>query len=165
MTYMTQGGNMSKEIPESFNDLDVAELRRTAVEDFAVDIKATDNKKTVLAALVEDGVEWEQYATLKGLNVPEPEPVVEAAPEVETADATIPEPEVEIITATALAPSPVQKYLIRMERDNVRYDTRGYKFTQEHPYALVNADDANYILEKEIGFRMATPRELEEFYG
>lgn len=156
---------MSKEIPESFNDLDVAELRRTAVEDFAVDIKATDNKKTVLAALVEDGVEWEQYAALKGLSVPEPEPVVEPAPEVEPAEATIPEPEVEIITATAPAPNAVQKYLIRMERDNVRYDTRGYKFTQEHPYALVNADDANYILEKEIGFRMATPRELEEFYG
>lgn len=155
---------MSKEIPESFNDLTVDELRRTAVEDFAVDIKATDNKKTVLAALVEDGVEWSQYATLKGLNVPEPEPVVEPAPEVETADAAIPEPEVEIITAAAL-PQKVQKYLIRMERDNVRYDTRGYKFTQEHPYALVDADDANYILEKEIGFRMATPRELEEFYG
>lgn len=154
---------MSKEIPESFNDLTVDELRRTAVEDFAVDIKATDNKKTVLAALVEDGVEWSQYATLKGIGVPEPEPVVEAVPDV-LVD-TAPEPEVEIITAATLAPSKVQKYLIRMERDNVRYDTRGYKFTQEHPYALVDVDDANYILEKEIGFRMATPRELEEFYG
>ena len=48
---------MSKENPESFNDLLVEELRRTAIEDFAVDIKATDNKKTVIAALVEDGVE------------------------------------------------------------------------------------------------------------
>lgn len=157
---------MSKENPESFSDLDVNELRKTAVEDFAVDIKATDNKKTVLAALLEDGVEWEQYAALKGLSVPTPEPVVEAAPEVDTADATVvPAPEVEIITAQPLAPATVQKYLIKMNRDNVRFDVRGHKFTKEHPYALVNSDDANYILEKEQGFAMATPRELEEFYG
>lgn len=154
---------MSKENPEGFADLEIGELRRTAVEDFAVDIKADANKKTVLAALVEDGVEWEQYATLKGLNSPEPEPDPEAAPEVETADAGIYEPEVEIITAEALPKT--QKYLVKMERANVRYDTRGYRFTQEHPYSLVDPKDIDYILETEKGFRMATPRELEEYYG
>lgn len=153
---------MSKENPESFADLDVATLRATAIEDFAVDIKATDNKATVLAALVESGVEWNEYAKLKGLAVePEPEPVIEpvavAAPE--------PEEEVEIITAGPLAPSRTQKYLLKMDRENVRFDIRGHKFTQEHPYALVNADDADYILTKEKGFRMAYPSELEEFYG
>lgn len=158
---------MSKENPESFSDLTVEELRKTAVEDFAVDIKATDNKKTVLAALLEDGVEWEQYATLKGLNTvksnPTPPPAVStgAAPEVETADAEVPQ-EVEIITAEALPKT--QKYLVKMNRENDRYQTRGYNFTKEHPYALVDPKDIDYILEKEIGFAMATPRELEEFY-
>lgn len=154
---------MSKENPERFDDLDVRVLRKTAIEDFAVDVKADDNKATVLAALVEAGVEWPQYAELKGLAKPEPAPVLDPAPEVETADAALPEQEVEIITAAPLAP--VQKYLIKMNRDNVRFDVRGHKFTKEHPYALVNAEDANYILEKEKGFAMATPRELEEFYG
>jgi len=156
---------MSKENPTSFNDLDLEELRRTAVEDFAVDIKATDNKKTVLAALVEDGVKWEQYATLRGLNTvksnaPAPPPVgVFEQPVVR-------DEEVEIITAQPLDANPaVQKYLLKMERENVRYDVRGYKFTQEHPYALVSPEDAEYILTNEKGFRQAWPSELEEFYS
>lgn len=155
---------MSKENPESFADLDVATLRTTAIEDFAVDIKATDNKPTVLAALLEGGVEWKDYATLKGLNAPtiEEEPVV-----IEEVVVTAPviEEEVEIITAGPLAPSRTQKYLLKMDRENVRFDIRGHKFTQEHPYALVSADDADHILTKEKGFRMAYPSELEEFYG
>jgi hypothetical protein len=155
---------MSKENPTSFNDLELDELRKTAIEDFAVDIKATDNKKTVLAALLEDGVKWEQYATLKGLNTvksnaPAPPPVGVFEQPTPVADA-----EVEIITAQPL-PKTEQKYLIRMDRENVRYDVRGHKFTKEHPYALVDPEDANYILEQEKGFRMATPRELEEFYS
>jgi hypothetical protein len=158
---MTKEGHMSKENPESFNDLTVEELRKTAIEDFAVDVKATDNKKTVIAALVEDGVEWEQYATLKGLNTVKSEPT--PPPAAYTPPAPVAEQEVEIITAEALPKT--QKYLVKMERDNVRYVTRGYNFTQEHPYALVEPKDIDYILEKEIGFRMATPRELEEFYG
>lgn len=154
---------MSKENPESFADLDVAALRTTAIEDFAVDIKATDNKPTVLAALLESGVEWNTYAELKGLNVvPEPTPVFEAVPDV-LVD-TAPE-EVEIITAGPLAPARTQKYLLKMERANVRFDIRGHRFTQEHPYALVSAADVDYITSKEKGFRMAYPAELEEFYG
>lgn len=154
---------MSKENPESFADLDVASLRTTAIEDFAVDIKATDNKATVLAALLESGVEWNDYATLKGLKSAEPEaPVVEA---VVTAPEPVIEEEVEIITAAPLSASRTQKYLLKMDRDNVRFDIRGHKFTQEHPYALVSADDADHILTKEKGFRMAYPSELEEFYG
>lgn len=152
---------MSKENPESFADLPIEELRRTAVEDFAADIKANANQKTVLAALVEDGVEWEQYATLKGLNKPEPEPVVVEPVVV----APVVEEEVEIVTAGPVAPQRTQKYLLKMERENVRFDVRGHKFTQEHPYALVSADDADHILTKEKGFRMAFPSELEEFYG
>lgn len=154
---------MSKENPTSFEDVDVVELRKSAIEDFACDLKADANKKTVEAALLEDGITWEQYAELKGLT-PEPAPVLEAAPEVETADAEVPNlADFEIITAEP--PAKTQKYLVRMERNNVRYDTRGYKFTQEHPYALVDPRDIDYVLESEIGFRMATPRELEEFYS
>lgn len=151
---------MTDTVPTKFSDLSVEELRRTAVEDFAVDIKSNANKNTVLAALVEDGVEWEQYATLKGLNAPAPEPVAPVVVEAEVA----PE-EVVIRTAEPIAPTRTEKYLIKMERKNVRFDVLGHKFTQEHPYALVGAAEADYILTKEKGFRMAFPSELEEFYG
>lgn len=153
---------MSKENPTSFNDLDTETLRKTAIEDFAVDVSATDNKKTILAALVEDGVTWDSYAKLKGLNTvksnPTPPPSVGPV-------ATVPEKEVEIITAQPLDTSTEQKYLLKMERENVRYDVRGHKFTQEHPYALVSPQDAEYILTHEKGFRQAWPSELEEFYS
>lgn len=155
---------MSKENPTSWNDLDTEVLRTTALEDFAVDIKADDNKKTIIAALVEDGVKFEQYATLKGLNTvksnaatPPPVGVFEAAP--------VAEQEVEIVTAVPITQQPEQKWLLKMERDNVRYDVRGHKFTAEHPYALVTPADAEYILNHEKGFRQAFPSELEEFYS
>ena len=156
---------MSKENPTSFADLDVEELRKTALEDFAVAIKADDNKKTVLAALVEDGVEWNQYATLKGLNTvksnaPTPPPVGPVVTEI-----ALPEEDVVIVTKEAINTTTNEKYLLKMERENVRYDVLGHKFTQEHPYALVSPSDAEYILTKEKGFRQAFPSELEEFYS
>jgi hypothetical protein len=58
-----------------------------------------------------------------------------------------------------------QTYLIKMNRPNVSYQTRGHTFTQEHPYAIVSADDADYILSKEDGFSIASPSELKEYYG
>lgn len=149
--------------PKGFNDLDVAELRRTAIEDFACDIEANANKKTVMAALTEDGVSWDQYAKLKGLNVIKAEPT--PPPTVLVAEVPVVEQEVEIITAQPINPTATQKYLIRMDRDNVRFDIRGYKFTKEHPYALVDAKDVDAIVDGEKGFRMARPSEVEDFYS
>jgi len=153
---------MSKENPTSWDDLDVGVLRTTALEDFAVDVKADDNKKTVIAALIEDGVKFEQYATLKGLNTVKSNPTPPPSVEV---NVTVPEQPVQIVTAQPLTEQAPQKWLIKMERDNVRYDVRGYKFTKEHPYSLVSPADAEYLLNKEKGFRQAFPSELEEFYS
>lgn len=154
---------MSKENPTSFNDLDTETLRKTALEDFAVDIKADDNKKTILAALVEDGVTFDQYAKLKGLNTVKSN--APTPPKVGPVVSEVPEQEVEIVTAQPITDGPQQKWLLKMERDNVRYDVRGHKFTAEHPYALVSPQDAEYILNHEKGFRQAFPSELEEFYS
>jgi len=164
---------MSKENPQSFSDLDVKTLRRTAVEDFAVPVAADANKQTVLAALAEQNIGWDMYCKLMGWNLPAATPA--AAPEVGD-DADADEPVVqktynvggeEVIIRTAEAPTPnvQEKFLVKMERKNPQYNTRGHKFTQDHPYALVDREVCDYLLEKEDGFRMATPRELEEFYG
>lgn len=153
---------MSK--PTKFEDLGVAELRRSAVEDFAVEVSPDDNKKSVLAALAEAGVNWTDYVQQHPEVKPD-EPVVKPADsfiESEPAVATAP---VAPVTAAPVVADGTQPWLIKMVRDNVRFDVRGYTFTQQHPYALVKPEDVPFILEREDGFRQAYPTELQEFYG
>ena len=59
----------------------------------------------------------------------------------------------------------VETMLVRMDRKNGIYETRGVTFTRDHPYALVDLDTAQDIFDNEEGFRPATPRELQEFYS
>jgi hypothetical protein len=76
-----------------------------------------------------------------------------------------PQPVVHVAQPVVQAVTQTDKYLLKMTRENLVYQTRGYEFTQDHPYALVNATDAQWILENEEGFRQAFPAELTEFYG
>lgn len=163
---------MSKENPSGFVDLDIKTLRRTAVEDFAVPVDSDANKDTVLAALTEAGIGWDMYCKLMGWNEPvtDPIPVLtdegdEAVEPVAPKTHLIGGEEVIIHTAEAPVPQVKEKYLLKMERKNPQFNIRGHKFTKEHPYALVDRADLDHILDNEKGFRMATPRELEEFYG
>jgi len=166
---------MSKENPTSFEDLETKELYRSAVEDFAAAVDEADKgkKKVLLAALVEAGVEWSDYVAQHPEVVPE-KPVYQPTPNqtVETVEPLegFPEEEVAVVQAPVQVQvqQPIaqndQPYLIRMTRDNLVFETRGYRFTKDHPYALVSAKDAQFILSKEDGFRQAFPAELDEFY-
>lgn len=168
---------MSDSLPTSFKDLKVEELRRSAVEDFAVEVTDKDNKDSVIAALTESGVTWGDYVSQHPEVKPELPPVEsnrETEPDrgnvigakevngepVENAVPTPPKVRVQEKTFT-----PEDQYLIKMVRENPLYETRGYRFTQKHPYALVSAADAEYILNNEEGFRQAFPKELEEYYS
>lgn len=164
---------MSETKPTSFEDLKPTELYRSAIEDFAIPVDEADKnkKKVLLAAFVEGGVSWADYVAQHPEVAPEPEPVPAV---VTTSDMgartdalSVAEPEEEVIIRVAEAPAPQvrEKFLIRMVRDNLRFDVKGHSFTQEHPYALVSESTANHLLEKEDGFRMATPSELREYYG
>lgn len=161
---------MSETLPTSFDDLKPTELYRSAIEDFALPVEEEDKnkKKVLLAAFAEGGVAWSDYVAQHPEVKPEPENVI-TSPSVPGEGQPAPKPEApkpgKIITAAKPEVNPEDRYLIKMVRDNVRYDTRGYTFTQEHPYALVAAMDADYILEKEEGFQMASPSELREYYG
>lgn len=55
--------------------------------------------------------------------------------------------------------------LVKMERKNPTYQTFGITFTREHPYAVVNEDLAQRIIDMEEGFRMASPSEVKAFYS
>ena len=55
--------------------------------------------------------------------------------------------------------------LVKMIRQNYSYETRGYRFTKEHPFVAMAQDKAQAIFDKEEGFRLATPKEVQEFYN
>jgi len=132
----------------SFDTLKVAELKKIA-EDFAVDTNGLKNKADVIAALAEEGVTWSVYQqTIKKL-----------------------EDEAEEISEDVLPKfdpkkdQPEDTVLVRMTRANFRYDMLGFTFTKEHPFVAMHKDKAQVIFDKEGGFRLATPKEVQEFYS
>lgn len=130
-----------------FETLKKARLREVA-EEFAVDIEDDATKNEIIRALGTDGVTWEMYQ--------------KTFPETETE-----QPKVE----TTPSPAPVEKkvassqVLMKMTRGNPTYQIRGYTFTRRHPFVLVSSEDANYIIDNVDGFRIASPREAEEYYS
>lgn len=158
-----------KKKPTGFKDLGVEELRRSAVEDFAVAVSDTDNKKIVLAAIEDSGIQWKDYVAQHPEVAPEPPANVVksggSSPESLSVDAAEAPVDGDVIVAQPPVAKPTDKFLIKMVRDNPLFETRGYRFTSEHPYNLVAPDDAEYILSREEGFRQAFPSELEEFYS
>jgi len=129
----------------SFDTLKVAELKVIAT-DFAVDTEGLKNKKDIIAALAEEGVTWSVYQS-----------TVEAI-EKDTE-------EIEILPKFDPKAQPEDTLLVRMTRDNHRYDIHGYTFTKDHPFIAMSEDDAQKIFDTEEGFRLATPKEVQDFYN
>jgi hypothetical protein len=129
----------------SFDTLKVAELK-TIAEDFAVDTDGLKNKKDIIAALAEEGVTYSVYAkTLQTLE--------EAAEEIEILPKFDPKAQIE------------DSVLVRMTRANFRYDIHGHTFTNDHPFVAMSEEDAQKIFDTEEGFRLATPKEVQDFYN
>lgn len=131
----------------SFDTLKVKDLKQIAT-DFAVDTEGLKNKADIIAAMAEEGVTWSVYqSTLEKM-----EDLKEEFPEV------LPkfDPNQELDE---------DMVLVRMTRGNYRYDVAGYTFTKDHPFIAMNPDVAQEIFDKEEGFRLATPREVQEYYN
>ena len=130
----------------SFETLKISELKKIA-EDFGVDIEELKSKKDIIAALSEEGVTWSVYEkTIKDIDDNKEE--VEVLPKFD--------PKKQIDKDTVL---------VRMTRENFRYDILGYTFTKEHPFVAMKEDDAQEIFDREEGFRVATPKEVQEYYN
>jgi hypothetical protein len=130
----------------SFDKLKVGELKAIA-EDFAVDTEGLKNKQDVIAALSEEGVTYEVYEkTLKD--------VEDSKEEIEILPVFDPKSERSEDTV-----------LVMMTRANFRYDIMGYTFTKEHPFVAMHKDSAQQIFDIEEGFRLATPKEVQDYYG
>ncbi|MEY4331294.1 MAG: hypothetical protein RLZZ196_32 [Bacteroidota bacterium] len=132
----------------SFDTLKVSELKKIA-EDFGVEIDGLKNKTDIIAALSEEGVTWSVYnKTIEKIEEEAEDMSQEVLPKFD--------PKKE---------HPEDTVLVRMERANFRYDIMGFTFTKEHPYVAMHKDSAQKIFDKEEGFRLATPKEVQEFYS
>ena len=130
----------------SFETLKVSELKKIA-ENFAVDADGVKNKADIIAALAEEGVTWSVYnKTLEKME--EEDMSVEVLPKFDPKSAL-----------------PENAVLVRMTRENHRYDIIGYTFTKQHPFIAMSLDKAQQIFDKEEGFRLATPKEVQEYYN
>ena len=130
----------------SFDTLKVAELKQIA-EDFAVDITEQKGKKDIIAALAEEGVTWAIYQKAKGIEEEEKE-----------MNETLPKAAPKVVNKEDMV-------LVKMNRSNYSYEIRGHRFTKEHPFVAMDKDTAQAIFDKEEGFVMATPKEVQEFYN
>ena len=142
--------------PKRFEDLNKGELIRSAAEDFAIGIEDGATKEDIITAFDQSGVVWSGYVAQHPEVAPEPKkpvkPILNSEPVVVVEEAPVVEVE-------------ERKYLVKMVRDNPLYQTIGHTFTSDHPYALVSAADADYLVTREDGFRQATPKEVEEYYS
>lgn len=138
---MTRGSQMS------FTDLKVTELRKVA-DSFAIDVAGLKSKSEIIAALEEEGISWQMYAKFDNAEKQDIE-----VPEIEKKKR-----EQKIMKTTS-------QVLVKMERNNHSYQTNGFEFSQEHPFVAMSEDDAQKIFDTQQGFRLATPREAQEYYA
>lgn len=126
----------------SFTAMKVSDLKEVA-EYFAVDLEGLKTKNEILSVLTEEGITYEMYNKFLGAEKAETDLEPRKAKKV-------------VVGETVL---------VRMERGNPSYQVNGYIFTREHPYVAMSTDDAEYLFSTERGFRMATPREVQEYYN
>jgi hypothetical protein len=120
----------------------VGELKEVA-EYFAVDLEGAKTKNEIMAALEEEGVTFEMYAKFT---------------EAETETIDVPEKKAKKVASG-------DTVLVKMDRENARFEINGFTFTREHPFVAMSEEDADFIFSIEEGFRMATPREVQEYYN
>lgn len=117
-------------------------------------IETDDKTKALLLAdLAEEGVTYEDYMKLKEAPKVDPNEILEPA----TIQAQEAKKEMEQDDS--------KDVLVKMDRKNLRYDILGHTFTHEHPYVVMSEKQAQDIFDRQDGFRMATPREAENFYS
>lgn len=135
----------------SFEQQTVKQLK-DAADYFGVDLAAAKGKDAIIAALKDDGVSFQDAD--KFVFNPDGE-----------GDIVVDVPDRPSKPAAPTGPT----LLVRMTRSNPRYDAeangRLYTFTRSAPFCVMPEEDADVIVEREEGFRIATPREAREFYG
>lgn len=129
----------------SFSSLKLDELRKVA-DTFAVEHETAKNKADLIALLAEEGVSFDMYNKFT---------------EAEKVEAEVDDRPV----AKAPEALSVGQVLVKMERMNPRYDVNEFTFTQDNPFIVMTEKKAQEIFDTQQGFRLATPKEAQEFYS
>ena len=127
----------------SFSDLKIGELKKVA-DSFGVDVSGIKTKQEIAALLEEEGISYSMYDKFSN---------------AEQVDIKVPEKKEKKVMKAGTT------LLVKMERPNYSYQALGYVFTQEHPFVAMPEDDAQRIFDTQVGFRLATPREAQEYYN
>jgi hypothetical protein len=128
----------------SFDNLKIKELREVA-DSFAVEIPAKVTKQQLIMLLEEEGVTYSTYQKFYESEKVELDAVREADPRAQYQDQNI--------------------VLVKMVRGNPSYEWRGFTFTTRNPYLPMPERAAQALFDEVQGFVLATPREVQEFYG
>jgi hypothetical protein len=131
----------------SFSDLKISELKKAA-ESFGVDLDGSKTKTEIVALLEEEGITYQMYDKFTN---------------VEKEEIEIPETEKKQREKKIMKTE--NSVLVKMERMNHSYQAMGYTFTQEHPFVAMSESEAQNIFDTQPGFRIATPREAQDFYA
>lgn len=131
----------------SFSDLKVTELRKIA-DSFGVETEGLKTKQEIIATLEEEGISYQMYAKFDGSE----------KQEIKVSEMEKVQREKKIMKVS-------NSVLVKMERMNHSYQTSGYTFTSEHPFVAMSEADAQRIFDTQPGFRLATPREAQEYYA
>ena len=127
----------------SFTDLKISELKKVA-DSFGVETTGLKTKQELSAALEEEGITFQMYSKFSDS-------------EKQEVDITQKREKKSVNMENAV--------LVKMERGNHSYQSSGYTFTTEHPFIAMSESDAQRIFDTEEGFRLATPREAQEYYN
>lgn len=130
----------------SFETLKISELKQIA-DEYGVDVEGLKGKANIIAAFAEEGVTWSMYN--KSQN-----DIESAKEEIEVLPKFDKNKKIE-----------ADQILVKMTRHNPRFDIQGFTFTREHPFVAMAKEKAQAIFNKEDGFRIATPEEVQEFYS
>jgi len=131
----------------SFSDLKISELKKAA-ESFGVDLDGSKTKTEIVALLEEEGITYQMYDKFTN---------------TEKQEIEIPETEKKQREKKIMKTE--NSVLVKMERGNHSYQAAGHTFTQDHPFVAMSEADAQRIFDTQQGFRLATPREAQEFYA
>ena len=131
----------------SFTELKTTDLKKVA-ETFGVDLDGSKTKQEIIVLLEEEGITYQMYNKF-------------ATTEKEEIEV----PEFEKKQREKKIMKTVNAVLVKMDRMNHSYQTNGYTFTREHPFVAMSESDAQTIFDTQPGFRLATPREAQEYYA
>jgi hypothetical protein len=131
----------------SFTELKLTDLKKVA-ETFGVDLEGSKTKPEIIALLEEEGITYQMY---NKFTTTEKE-------EIEIPESEKKQREKKIMKT-------VNAVLVKMDRSNHSYNVGQHTFTQEHPFVAMSESEAQQIFDKQTGFRLATPREAQEYYA